>query len=544
MTLAAHAVWMWVGQFHSQDGPAHMFASSATRRLLIGDAGALARVYTVNLDPDPNWLTYPLLSTLLRSNPPRVAELLLVTLLVIGMASALYFAVTARGHAMGPVAVAGLVVAVGWSLHTGLYNFSASVALLLAIVGYVLRIGGRLNRWNTFAVALLLVVLYFSHPLSLTVAYLVLGVIGLTTALADARERRSWRILRVRVAALVGAAIPSLVLLLGFLADPGTVTPLAKPRELSDALVSVALFRWPTQAATPAEAGWSTALAAATWTVVAVLLVTRIARRDWSRWDTLLALPLITGAGAVVLPDRMVGGTLVQPRLAIYALVTLLLWLSVANADVPLARWLGIGLGAVGVVVLCALLALRVAPYREIQVAVDEVLSVSDDIAPDRLVLGAVSSRAPHMSPVVPMVHITDLVAVEAGAVPVSTLDAGSGYGSITYRERFSPQSALWSFPRSRTHGRDVTPTQFRNLARQYAHVTGEPLDYILLVAYNVRPADLEEYADLGFRLVRRTRPTGLVHLFEVTPRVMPPSGTESHEVPAAMHTSRIGRQL
>jgi hypothetical protein len=524
VSLLAHVAWMWIGQFHSQDGPAHMFATVTWRRLLGGDAGTLGRIYALNFDPDPNWITYPLLSTLLAANPVRSAELAVVTVLVAGTAAALYYAMTARGQAIGPVAVAGFAVGVGWSLHTGLYNFTASVALLLVIIGYFLRIDGRLDVRRGLLLATLTVLLYFSHPLSLTAAYLAIGALGLTTAVADARAQRSWRLLGVRMAALFAAALPSVVLLLAFLADPGTVTPREAPRGIGQSLAGTMLLRWPLQV-TRGDIGWITGLALAMWAVVLVLLARRIRRGDWNRWDILLVVSVVTVGSAVVVPDRLAGGTLVQPRLAIYALVTMLLWIGVAHADVPLASWLGVGLGVVGVVVLVGLLAARIGPYREIQMAVDEVLSVADAVPPGGRLLGAVSSRAPNMSPVVPMVHITDMVAVAADAVPVSTLDAGSGYGPITYRQRFDPGSALRGFPRNRTHGRDVTPTKFRNIVRRYAEVTGEPFDYILLVDYQLSRDERREFADLGFRLVRRTR-TGLAYLYQVTPRVLA-SGSE-----------------
>ena len=533
--LLTHVFWMWTGRFHSQDGPAHMFAASALRRLIDGADGTLARIYTTNFEPDPNWITYPLLSVWLQENSPRVAELSLVTLLVIGLAAALYYAVTSLGHATGPVAVAGFAVAVGWSVHTGLYNFTASVALLLVIVGYYVRVCHLMNLWRTLLLMILLVSLYFSHPLSLVVAFLVLAVVGVTTTIADARAWRSRRLLRRRVVALVLAVTPSLLLLGLFMMDPGSVRPRDVPRDQWASFVNLMLARWPIQAVSPHDAAWATALACVMWVVVVVLLGRRIVRRDWSRWDALLVVPVMSGIAALVVPDRLAGGTLVQPRLAIYMLLGLLLWVGIANVDVPLAQWLGIVLGVAGVVALFGLAAVRIEPYREIQTAMDEIISVAGAVQPDHTILGAVSSRAPNLRPVVPMVHVTDAVALEAGAVPVLTLDAGSGYGPIRYVGRFDPDPALRAYPRHRTQGRDLTPEKFRNLVRQYNRVTGETFDYVMLVAYDVRPVELDEFDDVGFRLVRQTEPAGLVHLFRVTSQVLPlRDAMQRHESPAA----------
>jgi hypothetical protein len=177
-----------------------------------------------------------------------------------------------------------------------------------------------------------------------------------------------------------------------------------------------------------------------------------------------------------------------------------------------------VALGVVGVVVMVGLLAVRIEPYRRIDAAVAEVLSAADAVEPGTLILGAVSSRAPNLSPVIPMVHITDLLAVESGAISISTLDAGSGYGPIRYRRRFDPLPALRGLPRNRTHGRDVEPEAWANMVDRYTSVTGRTFDYLLLVGYDLRPVEIQRYEAAGFRVVHHSTPTGLVWLFDVTP--------------------------
>jgi hypothetical protein len=516
VALLAHLAVMWQG-FHSQDGPAHLFAADALARLLGDDPGAVAAVYEPNLEPHPNWVTYPMLATWLGANPARTAEMVVVVLLVVGLAGATYWAVTATGRAAGPVALAGFPVAVGYAVHTGLYNFTASIALLLVVVGYHLRFASRLSAGRTVVLMLLLVVLYFSHPLSLVAAFLAMGVIGLTALIADGRGRWSWRFVLGRLAALVMAATPAVLLLLWFLGDPGTVRP-DPGRPVGQTVVDTALFRWPIRAVGPEDAAWAVGLAATTWVVVAALLLRTVVRRRWTRWDSVLLLPLITGVAAVVVPDRLAGGTLVQPRLAIFALLMLLVWIGVANTDGALVRGAWAVVGIAGVVAMVGLLAVRVEPYRQMRAAVDEVVGVADLIEDDALIVGAVSSRAPHHSPVTPMVHIVDRVAVEAGAVNVSNLDGGSGYGPIRYTDRFDVSPALRGLPRNRTHGREVEPRQFTGILERYGAVTGRGIDYLVLVSYDLRPAERRVYENLGYRLVHHSAPTGLVWLLETPP--------------------------
>ncbi len=531
VTLAAHVAWMWIGGFHSQDGPAHLFAATALGRLLAGDGGLLAAVYEPNLASDPNWITYPLLAAGVRVATPAVVELTVVSLLAIGVAVGLWYAVTATGRRAAPVAVAGLPLAVGWSLHTGLYNFTASVGLMLVVIGYHLRVAERLTMRRGLWLALLLIVLYFSHPLSLAGAYAVIGVASVAVAAAELRCSRAWRSLIRRLAAVTAICAPSGVLMVRFLANPEAIRPRDVPRDVWRSAVDTALFRWPIGAAGHGEAEWATTVAIATWCAVALLLGRRVVRRDWHRWDLLGLLPVATGAAAVLLPDRLAGGTLVQPRLAIFAALTLLLWVAVANAHTRLLGWVGVGLAAVGTVAMGALLHERIEPYRQIDRATAEVLTTAPSIAPGSLVLGAVSARAPGLSSTVPMVHIVDRLLLQADAVPALTLDAGSGYGPIRYRTRFDPQPALRGFPRNRVHRRDLTPQAFANLAGRYATTTGRGVDYVVLVGYDLRPTDVWRFHTLGFRLVRRSMPAGLAWVFAVPSPVRDPASEPSSTV-------------
>lgn len=514
LALAAHVAWMWIGGFHSQDGPSHMFAATALGHLLGGEPGAVGAVYEANLRSEPNWITYPVLAAGLRVASPAVAELALVSLLVAGMAAGLWYAVTAAGRRAAPLAVAGLPIAVGWSVHTGLYNFTASVALLLAVVGYHLRVTDRLDVRRACRLGALLVALYSSHPLSVVVAYVTVGVIWAATTGADVRRLGSWRPARRRTGLLLIALTPSALLMARFLADPEPIRPRAVPRDAWRSLLDTVWFRWPVGGVAPDDAGWAAVLAAATWCAVLAVVAHRLRHGDWRRWDLLAVVPLVTGAGAVLLPDRLAGGTLVQPRLAIYSALALLLWLACATAGSGLQRWVGIGLGLAGTLTLVALLHARIDPYRRIDAATAEVLTTAPSIAPGSLVLGAVSADAPALQAAVPMVHIVDRLLLAADAVPVLTLDAGSGYGPIRYRPRFDPHPALRGFPRNRLHGRHVAPEAFAAVARRYATVTGRAVDYVALVGYDPRPSEVARFRAEGFRLVRRSRPSGLVWLF------------------------------
>jgi hypothetical protein len=523
VVLIAHVVAMWTTGFHSQDGPAHLFAADALGRLLAGEQGLLAAVYELNLQADPNWITYPVLAAGLQVAPPAVVELTVVSLLAVGTAAALWYAVTAAGRRCAPVAVGGMPLAVGWSLHTGLYNFTASVALMLGIVGYHLRVADRPGPRRSVLLAVLLVVLYFSHPLSLAGAYAIIGVTWLSATIAAARAQASAREVARRLALLVVAVAPSGVLMADFLTHPAAVPPRAVPRGLWRSLVDTVLLRWPIGAIGTEDAGWSAVVAAALWCAVMALVARRIVRRDWTRWDALGVLPLAIGAGAVLLPDRLAGGTLVQPRLGLIAALTLLLWIAVANARARPLPWLAVGVAVVSTIAMVALLQGRMRAYDLIDDAAGEVVAAAPSIPPGSLVLGAVSAGAPDLPSTVPLVHIVDRMLVAADAVPALTLDAGSGYGPIRYRTRFDPGPALRGLPRNRVHGRALPPEAFAAIARRYATFTGRGVDYLVLVGYDLQPADIGRFRAHGFRLVRHTMPTGLVSLFAVPRPVSAP---------------------
>lgn len=540
VVLLAHVVGMWTTGFHTQDGPAHLFAADTFGRLVAGERGLLAAVYELNLHAEPNWITYPLLAAGLRVASPAVVELTVVSVLAVSTAAGLWYAVTAGGPRCAPLAVAGFPLAVGWSLHTGLYNFTASVALLLAIVGYHLRTADRPTVQRSVTLAALLVVLYFSHPLSVVGAYAVIGVTWLSWTVTGA-PRSSVRGVVRRLALLAVVVAPSGVLMADFLAHAEAVRPRPVPRDLWRSLVDTVLLRWPIGAIGGDDAGWSAVVAGALWIAVVVLVGRRVVRRDWNRWDALGILPLAIGAAAVLLPDRLAGGTLVQPRLALMAALTLLVWMAVANAGARPLPWLAVGVAAVSTVAMVALLQSRVQVYDRIDHAAAEVIGTAPSIVPGSLVLGAVSTGAPDLPSTVPLVHIVDRLLVAADAVPALTLDAGSGYGPIRYRTRFDPGPALRGLPRNRIHGRAVAPEAFAAIARRYAAVTGRGVDYLVLVGYDLQPADVRRFRTHGFRLVRHTMPTGLVSLFAVPRPVRAPEQPPSYATasPAAAAPGR-----
>lgn len=531
--LVAHVAVVWLWGPHTQDGPPHLFAATGLRALLAGADGTLADLYAPNVAAGwTNLTTYPLLVVLSAALGAEVAERVLVALLVLGTGAALWYAAAGFGRDAGPVAVAGLPLTVGWAVHTGLYNFTAGVALALVAIGLHRRVVHRTDAWAVGGPAAALVAVAVSHPLALVGAYAAVVTTWLGATVPVVRRHRSLRVVAGRAGALAATVAPSVVPLVLFLLASDPVRPRPLPRDPWTALADAVLLRWQVGEVGPGDARWAAVLAIALWAGVALLVRGRIvARGGWRGHDLWAALALALGAAAVLVPDRLAGGTLVQPRVALLAVLALLLW--IAGADARGAGWTVVAVGAVGAVAGAGLLQSRLAPYRAIDAATAEVLSVAPAIPRGALVLGAVAARTPGGEATAPLVHVVDRLALRAGAVPALTLDAGSGYGPIRYRSRFDPLPALRGFPRNRLHGSDLRPAALAGITARYAETTGRALDHLVLVGYDLDPTDRVDLAEAGFALVDRSGPTGLVRLYRV-PRPGPVDGGATRSAPPA----------
>ncbi len=181
----AHLAPVWYFTYlPTQDGPSHV-----NNAQIIKDFADPTTHYDdffeLRYEPLPNLTSHLLLVALLYVFPPLIAEKVLVSIYVLGFAWSYRFFLSAFGPRCLPLSWIGLALVYNRCLWMGFYNQCLGLILLWGILGLALRWRGRLGLLQTFVLASLFTVAYFTHLVAFILA--VVGALG-TTLLTQPRR--------------------------------------------------------------------------------------------------------------------------------------------------------------------------------------------------------------------------------------------------------------------------------------------------------------------------------------------------------------------
>jgi len=213
--------------FPTQDGCSHAYNALVLRELLLHPGSAFHSLYALNSYPASNWTTFLLLSIADALVGPRHVEQALALLTILCLYAAMYYAQTAlapRRALLWPGLNALLNV---WFLWMGFYSFYLGVALSVFCVGYYIRHLQHLVARHYLWIGLLMVALYFTHPMAQGLTALILSIVCIWgnpgasrqphEASGDRRLGRGVQSVLRSYASLLLAMAPSAVFLLIFL---------------------------------------------------------------------------------------------------------------------------------------------------------------------------------------------------------------------------------------------------------------------------------------------------------------------------------------
>ncbi len=215
---------IWIFKyFPSQDGPAHIYNSFILRHYSDPDY-RFSEFYDVNKRIIPNWASHASMMLLMYVFPPLIAEKILLTAYILLMAVGVLYLLNAIGKDKTPLAFIGLPFIYNYLFLMGFYNFALSVALFLIAIGYWWKHFQTFNIKNIVILAILLVILYFSHAVSLALAAFSIGVMAFLN-LVFIRSPRMFSTWKKALLSLI-PMLPSMALLLYYTrgntaSDPG-----------------------------------------------------------------------------------------------------------------------------------------------------------------------------------------------------------------------------------------------------------------------------------------------------------------------------------
>lgn len=217
LTVAAYLAPLWAFRYlPTQDGPSHV-----ANAIILKDYGTPGTRYheffEIRCEHLPNWTSHLLLAGLMYVVPPGLAEKLLVSFYVVGLALSFRYFLGAFGPATASLAPVGLLFVYNRCLWMGFYNYCLSLIPFWLVLGLCLRRCGRLALREALALALLFLAAYFTHLVGFLLA--AAGAIWL----AASGPGRRWPELAWLAVSLIPASLLALDYLgrTGFFSGPG-----------------------------------------------------------------------------------------------------------------------------------------------------------------------------------------------------------------------------------------------------------------------------------------------------------------------------------
>ncbi|HEX8908641.1 MAG TPA: GtrA family protein [Anaeromyxobacteraceae bacterium] len=455
LVLGLVPIWL-VPHVPTQDGANHV--ESVMGLLRLPHSALLQRYYLPNYGPQPNWLTQILFAGLVQLVSPRVAEKLVLSGYLVLLPLAFRGALP-RSRRGQWAALAIFPFLHSYPFHMGFWNFSYSLVLFFATVGFWYRRRGRLTARRGLAFCAITFLLFVAHSVSTAAAFAAITAIlawraGLALARAGRDLRRRRTVLRGylrRAVATYAWALPTLALMgLFLLRQP---KPYAYRPALFDYLKHFATLY--------ALVSFDKRELLLTFPVVVVVAAAVVATL-WARRkrrlrpvDGWLAAGALAAALYFLTPDSVADGAQLTDRLALYPFFAALLWLGWSSAPVRLVR--GAALVLVGL--FLAATAFRLVKYQQLDSYLAEYESVAPHVAEGSTVLpltfapfgprqgGAIDGKKLLSYRVQVFQHVNGWIATDRHGVDLDNSQAGTTHTPLRWRDELKPSTYLATRP-------------------------------------------------------------------------------------------------
>lgn len=444
--LFLHLVPVWTLLYlPTQDGPGHQSVASVLRHYGDPDAGLLREYYAFNREAVPNWLSFFLLGPALSFLPVALAEKVLLSLYILLLPLSARFALRSVDPRAAWLSLLIFPFLYNFMFNMGFFNFCFSLAAFFFAVGFYLRRPEEMGLARTGGLALLVLLVYFCHPVTFVVTVAALFTLAGWRALLD-RRAGLWPAARHWLLAPVLACLPALILMASFVgartgARVTALTLWAKLKHLAGLYSLASMTRWTIPLA---------ALVALLFFVLTLVCLRLRGRRPLQPADGLFAAAAVLLAIYLAAPNDLSGGGFISHRLNLFPFLALLLWFG--TFQLPEA-WKKVFLSAAAVLAF-AFLAAFAPIYAALDEGLEEIAAVGDLIEPGHTFLflsyahwGEGLDGKPLSFRTEPFVHAGSYVAARRGLVDLSLYEANEDYFPIYYRPHRNPYRHLATVP-------------------------------------------------------------------------------------------------
>jgi hypothetical protein len=483
LLLALHLALIWTFPFiPTQDGPGHQALAFILRQYDQPDAGILRQYYLPNREALPNWFVFFLMSRALAIVSVPMAEKILLTAYVFLLPLAVRYALRAIDPRAAFLSVLAFPFTYNFLFHMGFFNFCFSLAAFFFTLGFWLRAPEKMTLPRTAGLALLVLWVYFCHPVTLVMtvaALLVLAGWRMLVELRAGTERpfaardllagaRKW---------LLGpalACLPALVLMASFVGRRAgakvSMLPLwVKVKHLAGLYSLASLSRWTILLA---------AVFALLFYAVSLGCLRARGRRPPAMGDGLLLVAIISALIYFAAPSELAGGGFINHRLNLFPFLALILWFG--TFEHPAWRRGSIEIAAAGIAL--AFLGVFAWTYARIDRGLSEIVAAGGRIEPDHTLLflsfahqGEEPGGRPLVFRTAPFLHASGYIAARKRLVDLSLYEASEDYFPLYFEPHLDSYRHL-----ATVHlGIETVPPRVDLLG--YSKRTGGRVDYVLL---------------------------------------------------------------
>ena len=394
-------------------------------------------------------------------------------------------------------------------------------------MGYWIRYREQFTLRKTVNLALLSLLLYFCHIVSLVMAYVGITIPTLWLVLFDlTQDKRArqfdfqvlWKAFRRRVIPLVLAFLPTITLVVIFLFQQGLESSEAGIRRSLGWLFKD-LTQIESLVSFQKEEFWcSIGLVVLFAAVFLYLAASKIRHRRSDRWDGLLAVVLGYVLIYLLAPNATSGGFFITDRLNLYPFFALVLWFGVQSYLRSVKR----GIMLVATVITLASLGLHALKYSELNDYLVEYLSGMHLIKPNTTLLPLAFDSRGHAPDgrvlslkVRPFLHASGHIAAQRHVVEFTNYEAGAfTYFPVIFRSNVNPYVHIGI-------GGKIVFEPPRVDFLTYAGRTGGQVDYVLVWGIQGHQRNHEatksiyQQIERGYELIYSSPRTGLMQLYK-----------------------------
>ncbi|MCI0414711.1 hypothetical protein L0222_18185 [bacterium] len=518
--LVLHVLPIWsVQYFPSQDGPSHVGNAVVLREYNEPHISIFRKYYRMNERPVPNWITHGLLAGLLYVASPLTAEKIVLSVYLLLLPVSLRFALSQIHPESRTMSILVFPFLYNYLLHKGLYNFCYSIVLYFFVLGYWMKHLKNFGAKQAIVLAALAVALYFSHLSSLLLACLAIFFLAIwftSVELLSKENHGAANTVVNRKAIISRLFLPLLSLLPALLLAVAFLLPEEK-RVLGNQSVGVLLSNlWhlqPLVSFTEREIWLALFVVFLFVLILTKSILFKFFHRNWNRWDGFLVLSLCYFILYFFLPRRTTEGGMINDRMALFFLLTLILWFGAQTYK----AWFMHGMRTIAVVLSLLFLVSHFVVYRALQDPMQEFLSGIDLIEPNTTLLPLcfspdVPAGWKMFSKVKMFRHTSGYIAAHRRVVVMDNYEGNRNSFPIQFREELNPYRFLG--------GIEDVPPQVR--LDSYEKRTGEKIDYVLVWKFsetfrgNPNVKSISEQLREEYKLIHRSD-NGLMQLYRLS---------------------------